>query len=244
MSIYKSDNNRITYSRPEAPSSNVSRSASVVSASTPASNATSGHFNASSSDQSGSQLNERLSEFASNILNNFKKKFRFQDSDSEELKNIKNIKNIKNKMKSAGIRIQVLEQIYIKLVRTDKEISGKEKQKYFTRFKDVFNENAKLPTKQSEKGRKSPSESPFTLTAISPVKSSSPSQRGASPAAKFSSLREPKTPFSEGSLSLSQLRTPSELSSDKPGTSVSSSEHYLTILEKLENKLSLKPSKR
>ena len=237
MSIYKSDNNRITYSPSEAPSSNVSRSASVVSALTPASNPNPVFFNASSSDQSGSKLNEQLSEFASNILNNFKKEFIFQDSNSKELK------NIKNKMKSAGIRIQVLEQIYIKLVRTDKEISIKAKGKYFTHFKKVFNENAKLPTKQSEKGRESPSKSPFTSTAISPVKSSSPSQREASPAAKFSSLREPKTPFSEGSLSLSQLKTPSdtELSSDKPGTSVRITDNYLTILKKLE-KLSLNSS--
>ena len=74
-----------------------------------------------------------------------------------------------------------------------------------------------------------------TSTAISPVarQLSFLSQRVASsPAAKFSSLRKPETPPA------------TESSPAQPGTSVSSSEHYLTILEKLENKLSLKPSKR
>ena len=117
MSIYKSDNNRITHSRPEAPSSDVSRSASVVSASTPASNATSGHFNASSSDKSNSKLNAELLKYAEDIFNNFKNKGIVQYSDPKnKIEEPLTLKEIKTKIINSGKK-KDLELKFINVLR-------------------------------------------------------------------------------------------------------------------------------
>jgi hypothetical protein len=235
MSIYKSDNNRITYSPSEAPSSNVSRSASVVSALTPASNPNPVFFNASSSDKSNSKLNAELLRYAEDIFNNFKNKGIVQYSDPKnKIKKPLKLKDIKTKIISSGTKNDL--KLQFKNVLRRELLAEIEINEYITRFDEFFNGNAQKPKNQSEELGKSFSESPFTSTAISPVarQLSFLSQRVASsPAAKFSSLRKPETPPA------------TKLSSAQPGTSVRSSEHHLTILEKLENKLSLKsPSQR
>ena len=146
------------------------------------------HFRSSSSDSSYAQLKNEIIGSAKEILSFFKNEGRVNQnldpkntSKKNTIKEHLNPQTIIRQIKNSGY-LGFLKQEFIKLLKV---LPDNEKEDYTFRFNNAVKGNARKLENQSEEIRESRlGKSPFTLIKISPVKFSSPSQRGASPAAE------------------------------------------------------------
>ena len=172
-----------------------------------------GHFISSSSNISDAQLKNEIIGSAKEILSFFENEGRVKQNLDPKNKSKKNtIKEHLNpqiiirQIKNSGY-LGFLKQEFIKLLKV---LPDNEKEDYTFRFNNAVKGNARKLENQSEKIRESLGKSPFTLIKISPVKFSSPSQRGASPSAE-----ELLSPSQSGEYTTTELLSPG-----KPGTSI------------------------